>query len=201
MSWTPPKIVSIGNNDPSVSPYLKVWVIQSQPGGGAIGVCGVIGEGTSQEIIANWNSPFEEDSLGGGFQKTGGIIQAATGMTSKGEFQSTQIWEGNRPHTFNLSLKFYALADAKKEVMDPIKALEKMIAPQVNAVAPGGRIPAPVDINIGRIALYSNCVIASMTAPLDKEKTKDGYLVRATVELQIETKTMLSQGDIDRTVG
>ncbi|MFA5618461.1 MAG: hypothetical protein WDK95_16735 [Syntrophorhabdaceae bacterium] len=196
MAWSPPSLSAIGNNDPSVSPYLKAWVIQ-----GNTCVCGVIGEGTSQEIIANWNSPFEEDSLGGRFQKVGGLVQYVTGQTSKGKLASQQIWEGNRPHTFNLSLKFYALADAKKEVMDPIKALEKMIAPQVNAVAPGGRIPFPVDINIGRIALYSDCVIASMTAPLDKEKTKDGYLVRATVELQIETMTMLNQTDIDRTIG
>jgi hypothetical protein len=196
MAWSPPEISIIGNNDPKVSPYLKAWVIQENTC-----VCGVIGEGTSQEIMANWNSPFEEDSLGGRFQKIGGLVQYMTGRTSKGKIASQQIWEGNRPHQFSLALKFYALADAQKEVVAPIKALEKMLAPQVNAIAPGGRIPFPVAINIGRIALYDMCVLVSMTTPLDKEKTKDGYLVRAEVQLQVETLSMLNRSDIDRTYG
>jgi hypothetical protein len=40
-----------------------------------------------------------------------------------------------------------------------------------------------------------------MSMPLDKEKTKDGYLVRAEVTLQVETSTMLNRSDIDSTYG
>ena len=88
---------------------------------------------------------------------------------------------------FNLVLKLYALADAKKEVMDALRYLEKFASPNVNEMAPFeihagglkfGRRPAPVSINIGRTALYTPCLIAGMTQPLDKEKTKDGHLVR-----------------------
>lgn len=195
----------IGNNDRSVSSFLKAWVKQ-----GNVLVAGVIGEGTSKEVTANWNSPFEEDSLGSVFQKAGGYLQAKTGTTMKTLLGSRQVWEGNRPHTFNLVLKFYALEDAKKEVMDPIRELEKMIVPQVSAEFPleiegwkpkPGRIPGQVMINIGRTALYPNCIIASMSVPLDKEKTGDGYLTRAEVTLQIETIEMLNRSDIDRTYG
>ena len=201
----------VGNNDTNVSPYLKAWVKQ-----GNVLVAGVIGEGTSKEVTANWNSPFEEDSLGGKMQKVGGIVQSKgvslpswlggatiikAGTTSKSLLSSEQIWEGNRPHSFNLVMKFYALKDARTEVMDPIRELEKMIAPEVRANTPGGRIPNTVMINIGRTALYPNCIIASMSQPLDKEKTKEGYLVRAEVTLQIETKTMLNRSDIDQTYG
>jgi len=186
----------IGNNDPSVSQYLKAWIKQ-----GNVQVCGVIGEGTTKEVAANWNSPFEGDSLGGMFQKAGGVLQIATGMTSKSKLASQQVWEGNQPYVFNLVLSFYALADAKREVMDPLRELEKMIAPQVNDVMPGGRIPQPVWVNIGRNAVYGNCLITSLSIPLDKEKTKDGYLVRADVNLQIETKAMLNSTDIDSTYG
>lgn len=196
MAWQPPELEIVGNNDPKVSPYLKAWIIQENTC-----VCGVIGEGTSQDVMANWNSPFEEDSLGGRFEKIGGILQYATGRTSKGKLSSQQIWEGNRPHTFSIVLKFYALADAQKEVLAPIKALERMIAPQVNNVAPGGRIPYPVDINIGRIALYEMCALTEMSVPLDKGKTKDGYLVRSEVQLQVETLSMLNRTDIDKTYG
>jgi hypothetical protein len=186
----------VGNNDPDVSPYLKAWVQQENTL-----VCGVIGEGTSKEITANWNSPFQDDSIGSKYSKVGAVIQGTTGLTSKSQLSSLQIWEGNQPHTFNLVLKFYALADAKAEVMDPLRELEKMITPEVNKILPSGRVPQSVWINIGRNALYGNCVITSMSIPLDKEKTKDGYLVRAETTLQVETKTMLNQSDINATYG
>jgi hypothetical protein len=66
---------------------------------------------------------------------------------------------------------------------------------------PGGRVPKPVSINIGRLTLLENCVITDMSTPLDKEKTRDGYLVRSEVQLQIETQTMLSRSDIDKMHG
>jgi hypothetical protein len=186
----------VGNNDPSVSPYLKTWIKQ-----GNVLVCGVTGEGTSKEITANWNSPFEEDSIGGHFQKVGGLLQYQTGRTSKSKLASVQIWEGNRPHMFSLVLRFYALADAKAEVMNPLRELEKMLSPEVYRAAPNGRIPQPVWINIGRNAIYGDCILASMSVPLDKEKTPEGYLVRAETTLQVETKTMMNRSEIDATYG
>lgn len=197
MAWNPGAGLNIvGNNDPHVSPFLKAWIRQ-----GRTCVCGVIGEGTTKEIQVNWNSPFEEDSVGGKFQKVGGLVQIQTGRTSKGKLASHQVWEGNRPHVFNLTLKLYALRDARAEVMVPIMELEKMLSPEVYEMRPGGRIPQTVSINIGRTALYNECVIAGMTAPLDKERTVDGYLVRAEVTLQIETITMLNRSEISRTYG
>ena len=203
-AWNQRGITIVGNADKKVSPYLKCWIKQ-----GNVCVVGVIGEGTSKEIQVNWNSPFEDDTIGGKFSKLGGLIQHLTGATSKTLLASTQVWEGNQPHQFNLALKFYALVDAKKEVMDPIRHLERMLAPNVNDALPfggfrevgAGRIPNPVWINIGRNALYGPCLIVGMTQPLDKEKTKDGYLIRCEVNLQVETARMLNRGEIDRTYG
>ena len=196
MAWKPPELEIIGNNDPKVSPYLKAWIIQENTC-----VCGVIGEGTSQDIIANWTSPFEDFALGQYFEKLGGAIQLATGFSDLTKAHSTQIWSGNKPLALTLVLNFYALADAQKEVLEPIKALEKMISPVFHAIMPGGRVPKPVSINIGRLTLLENCVITDMSTPLDKEKTRDGYLVRSEVQLQIETHTMLSGSDIDKMHG
>ena len=196
MAWNPGAGLKIvGNNDPRVSPFLKAWIRQ-----GLTCVCGVIGEGTSKEIVANWNSPFEQDTIGGKFQKVGGILQIESQRTSKSKLASHQVWEGNRPHVFNLVLKFYALSDARKEVSLPLMALETMMAPEVAEIfGVAGRVPQPVDINVGRSCLYRNCVIQSMTVPLDKERTGDGHLVRAETTLQIETLTMLNRSDIPRT--
>lgn len=203
-----------GNIDAKVSPYLKAWIAQPDKES-KISVCvvGLIGPGTSRALQANWNSPFEQSNLGGMFEKTGGLLQATTEKTSVTTLSSTQIWEGNRPHTFNLTLSFYAINDAFREVMEPLRELEKMMGPDISAgqegdgpvmdflksAIPSGRIPLPVMLNIGRRMMIPNCVIESMSVPLDKERTKEGYLVRAEATLSISTKVMLNKDNIRRT--
>lgn len=203
-----------GNADEKVSPYLKAWV--SQPDDqNTISSCvvGLIGQGTSRSLQANWNSPFEQSNLGGMFEKMGGMLQATTGLTSITTLSSMQIWEGNRPHAFNLVLSFYAIKDAMKEVMEPLRELERMMGPNilagdpsaggimevVKSAAPGGRIPLPVILNIGRRMIIPNCVIESMSAPLDGPRTKDGYLVKVDATLSISTKVMLNKENITTT--
>ena len=200
---------AVGNNDPAASPYLKTWISQ-----GNVLVCGVTGEGTSKEIQANWDSPFEGESAGskigeltGGGEVTGGVAQVVTGRTSITTFQSRQVWGGNRPTQFNVVLQFYALSDPQTEVMDALAALERMASPQVNSTVPVsltgnsagnhfGRIPGTVMINIGRNAIYPDCVIESVSVPLDKEVNKDGLFIRAEVNLSIQTMQMLNRSDI-----
>jgi hypothetical protein len=152
------------------------------------------------------------------FEKTGGTIQAVSGLTSIITLSSTQVWEGNRPHNFMLNLVFYALSNAKIEVWDALRELEKMMGPSIKGGTPtdlskgfmkyasdmwesgtpsaDSRIPSPVILNIGRRMIIDNCVIENMTVPLDKERTKDGYLVRAEVNLSISTKLMLNKENI-----
>lgn len=203
-----------GNADSKVSPYLKAWIAQPDSQS-KISACvvGLIGAGTSRSLQANWNSPFEQSNLGGMFEKVGSVLQAVSSLTSVTTLSSTQIWEGNRPNAFNLTLSFYALSDAYKEVMEPLRELEKMMGPTIQAgdakdgaimeliasSRPGGRIPLPVMLNIGRRMMIPNCVIETMSVPLDKERTKEGYLVRAEVALSISTKVMLNKQNIAAT--
>jgi len=190
---------AVGNNDSAVSPYLKTWISQ-----GNVLVCGVTGDGTSKEIQANWDSPFEGESVGSKYEKTGGVIQTVTKTTSITTFQSRQVWGGNRPTQFNIVLQFYALSDPQTEVMDALIELEKMASPQVNSKVPVsvgggnafGRIPGTVVINIGRNAIYPDCVIESVSVPLDKEVNKDGLFIRAEINLSIQTMQMLNRSDI-----
>ncbi|MDD4091876.1 MAG: hypothetical protein PHQ63_04910 [Smithellaceae bacterium] len=203
-----------GNNDKKISPYLKAWIAQPDKES-KISVCvvGLIGPGTSRALQANWNSPFEQSTLGGMFEKVGGLLQATTEKTSVTTLSSTQIWEGNRPHTFNLTLSFYAINDAFREVMEPLRELEKMMGPEISAgqegdgpvmsflksATPSGRIPRPVILNIGRRMMIPNCVIESMSVPLDKERDRFGNLIRAEVSLSISTKVMLNRDNIAAT--
>jgi hypothetical protein len=203
-----------GNSDSKVSKYLKAWIAQPDKEAKiSTMVVGVIGPGTSRSLQANWTSPFEQSNVGGMFEKLGGIAQAKSGNTSVTTFSSTQIWDGNRPSSFNLNLQFYAINNAYLEVMAPLRELEKMMGPIISASSasdsaivafakdntPGGRIPLPVILCIGRRMYVQNCVIENMTVPLDKERTSGGDLIRADVTLQISTKVMLNKDNIGAT--
>ncbi|WP_417022532.1 hypothetical protein, partial [Bilophila wadsworthia] len=124
----------VGNTDTRISNHRKCWIYSPD-----VTVCGIYGPGTSQEIVANWSSPFENFSLGEKFQKVGGWIQAKFNVTSVTQFNTQQVWDGNRPTQFNLELKLYALRDANQEVMKPLAALEWMISPDVS-IDGGGSI-------------------------------------------------------------
>lgn len=197
---------TVGNNDSTVSPYLKTWISQN-----GVVVCGVTGEGTSKEIQANWDSPFEGESVGSKFQVAGGLAQTWTNKTTITAYQSRQVWGGNRPTQFNLVMRFYALSDPKTEVMDALMSLEQMISPQVNANDPGnafgqggfglGRIPDTVIINVGRNAIYPDCVIESISQPLDTEKDDSGRFIRAEVSVQVQTMQMLNRSEISARYG
>lgn len=193
----------VGNNDPEVSPYLKIWIAQ-----GSTCVVGVIGEGTSKEITANWDSPFGEDALASQYRKIDGGLQIVTGavgealggsgagVSTRTATQTTQIWSGNEATAFTLVLIFYALADAKKEVVDAIQALEEMASPNFIAMGAASQEPGVVTLNIGRKLIIKDCVIKNISAPLDGPRTQNGYLARAEVTLQIETKAMQSRADV-----
>lgn len=194
------KIKIYGNDDMKVSPYLKAWIAQPDKEG-KISSCvvGLIGPGTSRQLQCTWNSPFEQSNLGSVFEKTGGALQMATGLTTITSLASTQIWEGNKPHALNLVLLFYAKSDAAMEVMGALSQLEQYAAPTPDEGSPANRIPAPIILNIGRTSMFTDCVIESIAIGLDKEKDKHGNLVRAEATLSIATKKMLMKADIAKT--
>lgn len=201
--------------DESISTALKAYVKQ-----GNRMVVGIIGPGTTRSLTAKWDSPLENSNLGTGIgDKAAGAAQALTGKTSVTTFSSTQVWQGNMPLKFSLNLIFVAQSDAVTEVMQPLQWLEEFGSPEINGVVPVdmaaatklffgqggdnvmGRIPGIVTINIGRKIIVPNCVIENITIPLDKEKDKDGNLIRAEVSLDIQTKVMLSKEKIAETWG
>lgn len=201
--------------DKSISLALLVWVKQ-----GDRMVVGIIGPGTSRTLTSKWDSPLENSNLGSNISdKVAGAAQALTGMTSITTFSSTQIWQGNLPLKFSLNLIFIAQSNAVTEVMQPLQWLEEFASGSINGVVPVnakeaaklflgqggdnimGRIPGTVTLNIGKKIIVPNCVIESITIPLDKEKDADGNLIRAEVQLDIQTKTSITRTKIPETWG
>ena len=191
----------VGATGSEISEFHKIWIIQDKDC-----VVGYLGEGTSREIVSNWDAPFADSSLESKFRVAGGLVQMERGYTSLTKTHSRQVWTGNQPYTFNLVMKFRAFTDALTEVEDAIETLESFMAPDLVAgglsvgdiIMPSlnSRAPLPVQINFGRKQLLSDCCIRSMSTPYDKEKDKNGNLIRADVSLQVETLTSITRADL-----
>lgn len=187
----------IGNTDTRLSDFRKIWISDSDTT-----IVGVYGPGTSREITANWESPFENLSVGKKIEVVGGLAQVATGMTFVCDFNTQQAWMGNRPTAFTIELLLYALSDPETEVMQPLRALEYMIAPDTNQLFGfGGKIQKALQVNIGTKFIYQMLVLESFSLALDKEVDSRGRFVRATANLQLTTLTMISKDMLRSGVG
>ena len=180
----------IGNTDKRLSDARKIWIADDQTT-----IVGAYGPGTSMEITANWMSPFEAATLGNTPLRTGAaFIQTVTGMSLISTLNTRQAWEGNEPTRFNVELMLYALRDPDLEVMQPLRALEYMIAPDVNDFwGVGGKIAKALQLNVANRIIYQYLVLENISAPFDKEMDSQGRFVRCTVNLTLSTLTMVSK--------
>lgn len=180
----------LGNTDKRLSDARKIWIADDQTT-----IVGAYGPGTSMEITANWMSPFEAATLGNTPLRTGAaFIQTVTGMSLVTTLNTRQAWEGNEPTRFNVELMLYALRDPDLEVMQPLRALEYMIAPDVNDFwGVGGKIAKALQLNVANRIIYQYLVLENLSAPFDKEMDSQGRFVRCTVNLTLSTLTMVSK--------
>lgn len=187
----------IGNSDARLHDSRKCWLTD-----GTTTVAGAYGPGTSVEITANWTMPFDGMTPGQSFQTASGLIQARTGNTMVKTLNTQQVWQGNSPAQINLELQLYALHDPDLEVMQPLRALEDFIAPDVDDFSLAiGSISKALQLNIGRMCIYQFLCLNSVSIPFDKETDLKGRFVRCTVNLSLSTMTMISKDMLKKGYG
>lgn len=189
--------IIVGTNDPTLSDHLKAFIQVNETDL----VVGIIGEGSSREVTALWESKFEQDTPGSYFSKVGGIAQVTTGQTLRQSINSTQIWGGTTPHTFSLMLELYAVSSPYTEVLAAVVALEEAQAPEMGENIVTGRTPPSVSLNVGRQIIYPECVITNVSKQLDGPISHDGYPLQAQVTLQLQTIGTVNQSEIPATFG
>lgn len=187
----------VGNIDTRLGDSRKCWLTD-----GDTTVCGVYGPGTSLEITANWQQPFEGMTPGNALGAVGDMTQVMTGKTMVSTLNSQQVWNGNSPTQLTVEMQFYALQDPNLEVMLPLKTLESFIAPDISSsFGPAREIAKALTLNIGRVAVYQYLVLNSVSIPFDKETDTQGRFVRCTVNLTLSTMTMLSKAMLKQGLG
>ncbi|MBQ7609115.1 MAG: hypothetical protein IJU76_14290 [Desulfovibrionaceae bacterium] len=181
----------VGNADSRLHESRKCWLED-----GETVVCGVYGPGTSMSITANYKQPFE-NILTGSNSSIGefvtGAIQVVSGKTIVSAMNTRQIWENNSPTQFTLEMQLYALRDPETEVMAALRALETFIAPDASSFKGVGNVAKPLQLSIGRRIIYQFLVLNSISIPFDKETDSKGRFVRATVNLELSTLTMVTK--------
>lgn len=185
-------IAGVSDQD-GISGFLKISFSQ-----GANVVTGYIGEGSSKTLTSHWTAPFESDSVGksASFEKVAGVVQSASDYTAVALFNSQMVWEGTTPPTLNLTVFFQATSDPKNEVHDAIMMLEQFASPELNDMAPMGRIPQAVVVDVGRRIKVANVQIHDVTSELDAPRNSQGYMMRNTVQVTLAPAQMLNSSEI-----
>lgn len=180
----------IGNADPRLSDACKVWITD-----GSTTIVGVTGKGTTLDVSAQWNQPLQNMTPGNAAgEALQGVAQMLTGMTLVTALNTRKAWTGNEPTRFNVELLLYALKDTDKEVMQPLRALEYMIAPDVgDYFAFGGEIAKALQINFGNRIIYQHLTLDNLSVPMGGERDSQGRFVRCTVNLTMSTLTMVTK--------
>lgn len=190
ISYQEPTHQVLGNADSTISPSLKAWI-----SAGSTMICGVIGEGTTVDLQASWDTPFN-DVVGSKVGSINGALDISTGRVIQTEIATTQVWAGNRPLSINLVLELYALHNPAKEVEAAINQLRQMATPELSNSSPLGRSPDRVMLNLRRKLILDDCVIESISEPFDEVVDGNGDRIKASVTLAISTTTTLSKSDL-----
>jgi len=181
-----------------ISPYQKVYFTSDTDM-----VVGYLGQGSSVNFSAQWESPFENSSVGGVAgaisqygQKLAGGAQVFTGQTSKTSFESRLVWGGQMPPEFTIVVDLMATINAQIEVNAAITTLIQMSSPQLNNLTPMGRPPATVTLDVGRRLKLMDVVIKDVSFELDAPRTADGFYTHNKVTIQCSGDNMINKSDI-----
>ncbi|WP_241576564.1 hypothetical protein [Rosenbergiella collisarenosi] len=181
-----------------ISPYQKVYFTSDTDM-----VVGYLGQGSSVNFSAQWESPFENSSVGGVAgaisqygQKLAGGAQVFTGQTSKTSFESRLVWGGQMPPEFTIVVDLMATVNAQIEVNAAITTLIQMSSPQLNNLTPMGRPPATVTLDVGRRLKLMDVVIKDVSFELDAPRTADGFYTHNKVTIQCSGDNMINKSDI-----
>lgn len=124
-------------------------------------------------------------------------LASAAGFSMAATINSAMVWQGQQPPQFSMPIYFLAHSNPFLEVQQPIRVLQQMASPELNAVTPGGRVPNKVTLDIGRRIKITDAIIQEVTYELDAPRNADGYFIQNNVTLQMCGQTSYNRSDFD----
>jgi hypothetical protein len=210
-----------------IIPIPKGKEVVFQQGGGPISGTensrAILNEDLTLSLSSSFSS-LTESSAPSAFKALAGVLRD-TGANKVagfigGEFKQLgfQVWTGTAPLSTTLSLKFSMDKDAKKDVMEPILAITKLVLPSTGdagaLIGPGPSILSTFEEGkIGSFAKgknlhcyignfkISNIIVTRADPTFSKHTDQYGYPIWATLELSFTTVFSATVEMLDDMVG
>lgn len=169
----------------------------------------------------SWDNPFNEPvsnfasaSAGGAqgqaLQLAGTGVTAATGFTTLNKWLSAAVWTGGSMLKLDLPFVLQAYADPKKEVVEKMRELMKLVAPSEYAgqflKAPGPYVKIPgqgvsgdeITVSIGNFFTMGPCIIDNVTETFDTQLDKNGDPIGVTINVSVISYFTTTKEDLDK---
>jgi hypothetical protein len=169
-------------------------------------VVGYLNEDFVEEVSANWQNLMQIQS--NAFEN---LLQILADRTLKSVLLYRQVWAGNDPFRGRLKLTFSAIKDAKDEVYNPIRVLEKMASPRIDEDVKIGRILRPpipsarnpekgIIIAVGKTFEYVGCILTKVAPTFGNKFNSRGYPMYADVDVDFQLVVPATKEDFDREI-
>jgi len=127
---------------------------------------------------------------------------AATGYSPELQELSFQTWMGTSPIEIPLQLHFDHYESPYRDVYQPIMLLKSAAFPINDGLLlqPPGPVRAGsggygVNVKLGRMILFQNCIIVSANETLETRLGEDGYPISGDLELTLRTSMVYGHRD------
>lgn len=210
------------------SEYTKVWGVDpkyvvtltvSGEGGANDTFQTSVEETLSLNLGSQWAAPFEnvmQEAAGAAAAKSsvvgkalaaGSLAAKGMGIAGRHKLTSILIWQSSDPFQITVPFTFIAVTSAKRDVLDKVKSLLKMVAPSEAGgllIAPGptalGSVIGGVKISlrIGEYIYLERCIVDDVQVQFDNMIGEEGIPLKAKVTVQIKSMyNAFTKQDID----
>lgn len=159
-------------------------------------------------VQADWESrlPYRLAEVFSNIPVVGSIVDkgiAAFGYGPQSQDLSFQTWMGTSPIEIPLQLHFDHKTSAFEDVYKPIVALQSLAQPingSLGMLLPPGPIRGGsggygINIRIGRMMIFENCILSSANETFDARLGPDGYPIAGDLELTVRTSYVYGHKD------
>jgi hypothetical protein len=184
------------------------WCLISCPGHG-IDIITDMPEQLTLGVSSEWDSrlPYSLASILDNMTAgAGSAIAGAIGMNVQSQDLSYQMWMGTTPIEIPLTLNFDHETDAQIDVFEPIT---KLMALQFPTNKLGGFLSPPgplrsgqgnggdyaINIRIGRMMTFLNCIMVSGNQAFDSRLDKKGFAISGQVEATFRSSIVYGHMD------
>lgn len=211
-----------GSVEPNVPDMYKAHLRVVSDGAEKVSIKTPLPENFMLSLGTSWDNPFNEpvsnfaSASAGGAQGqalnlAGTGVTAATGFTSLNKWLSAAVWTGGSMLKLDLPFVLQAYTDPKKEVVEKMRELMKLVAPSEYAGkflrAPGPYMKMPnaegvngdeITVNIGNFFTMSPCIIDNVTETFDTQLDKNGDPIGVIINVSVISFFTTTKEDLDR---